>query len=371
MESLAPHRAYPEHPAWQQAWRLRCCPPDHMLVKPADDRLRDHLALCPWCREALDLPECPIPELDVLEPQPPPLLLPGQLYTLHPKLAGWGPKARYYNPPIVLILSCPDAQSVFVSQTYGDFDLAGPDDVLLDTGFQGFAQPWNCYTLLQDDVCLYLGRVDVSIVETIQQRLEQEHFSPKPGSLLWFFRQMEVETGYFFSSRAVSQLMEHHEHDLAVLFAGTDSQAILRDLQRLPLRFGAIIPSTRSPLELLCWAEPDPQRLPLAAADDETTLALSFTAEQGCLTGVELLPLTLSSRDYANGLLTVTGSVASLPSGKLTWLLRWQAGSELIEPLPENSGHDGDFFWATFSLTPQQTLPPARLIVRLLREHQG
>ena len=31
--------------AWQQAWRLRCCPPDHLLVVPPDPQLNEHLTL--------------------------------------------------------------------------------------------------------------------------------------------------------------------------------------------------------------------------------------------------------------------------------------------------------------------------------------
>jgi len=369
MESLTPYLA--NHPAWQQAWRLRCCPPDHVLVKPADIRLREHLELCPWCRETMDLPLCLVPEMDALDPPETSPLAPGQLYALNPKLAGWGPKARYYNPPIVLTVSFPDAHSVFVCQAYGDSALAGPDDVALGPEFSGFVQPWNCYTLMREDLEMHLGTVDAPVVEMVRQRIEQNQFSPQPGSLLWFFRQLEVETGYFFSSRAVSQLLAKHEDDTTALFAQTDSRQVLQDLHCLPLRLAAVDPAKASPLDLLFWTEPDPQRLPLAAADAETTSALAFALDQGRLTGVEIQPLTISSCEYADGLLTVTGSVAFQPSGNLTWFLRWQTGEDLIEPLPENSGHDGLLFWATFSLTPQQATPPARLVVRILCEHQG
>lgn len=300
-----------------------------------------------------------------------PPLAPGQLYALNPKLADWGPKARYYNPPIVLVLSCPDARSVFVCQTYGDLELSSADDVIFDAGFHGFAQPWNCYTLLQEDLDMFLGSVDVPVVEALRQRLEQNQFSPQPGSLLWFFRQMEVETGFFFSIRAVSQLVDQHEYDFAAPFAGTDSRTILQDLQSLPLRLDAVNPSTLAPFDLLFRAEPDPQLLPLAAANDETIFALVFKADQGRITGAEIQPFSISSCEYADNLLTVTGSIASRPPGKLTLLLRWQTGNDLIEPLPENSGHDDLLFWATFSLSPQQATPPSRLVVRLIREIQG
>ncbi len=368
MELLTPHLA--DHPAWQQAWRLRCCPPDHVLAKPPDNRLHEHLALCPWCRETMELPMCPIPEMDSHDPkaaQPP---APGQLYAIDPTLADWGPKSRYYNPPVVLVVSCPDARSVFVCQTYGDSALAGPDDVALGPRFSGFAQPWNCYTLMQADLEMYLGYVGAQVVEMVQQRADQVVFSSQPGSLLWFFRQMEVETGFFFSSRAVSLLLAKHNSDPAILFADFDSTKILQNLQNLPLHLTAVDPSTASPLDLLFRAEPDQQRLPLAAADNETAPALVFALDNGRIAAAEVLPFSLSFCEYADGLLTVTGSVASRPSGDLTWLLRWQTGNEFIEPLPDHAGHDDTLFWAAFPLTPAQTTPPARLIVRIFQEIQ-
>jgi len=193
-------------PAWQQAWRLRSCPPDHLMGNPQDDHLRGHLELCPWCRDAMELPVIPNPVPVALDSSkiPP---VPGQLYTLSPKLAGWGPKSRYYNAPVVIVISCTDEHSVFVCQTYGDPEFAGPDDVPLRGAFSGFAQPWNCYTMLQSNLETSLGDVDPQVVEMVRQRIDQKIFSPQPGSLLWFFRQMEVETGYFFSSMAVSHLM--------------------------------------------------------------------------------------------------------------------------------------------------------------------
>jgi hypothetical protein len=359
-----------DHPAWQQAWRLRCCPPDHLLRKPPDNHLHDHLELCPWCRQAMEFPLFPVPEPAWPgSPEMPPVV--GQLYTLQQKLAGWGPKSRYYNPPIVLILDCPDKRSVLVCQTYGDPELAGPDDVVLGADFSGFAQPWNCYTLLQTDLEIHLGDVDPQVVAMVRKRAEQDLFSPQPGSLLWFFRQMEVETGYFFSSMAVAQLLGGYESESILSLAGTDSAKILQDLRRLPLEFADTPLTTATPLDLLFWAEPDPQRLPLAAADSETTMALVFTLAGESVATAATLPFSITFCEYVDGLLTVTGSIPGAPPGDSTWLLRWKTADRLIDPVPEHSGHDDTFFWATFSLSPDQAMPPNRLVVRLLRKDQG
>ncbi len=291
----------------------------------------------------------------------------GDLYALHEKLAGWGPKSRYYNPPVVLVLALPDGHSVFVCQTYGDQEFAGPDDVCLGGKLAGFAQPWNGYTLMREDLGLHLGTVAPQVVERVRQRLEKKIFAPQPGSLLWFFRQMEVETGFFFSHRAVTRLLEQHESALVPVEA--DNNAILRDLRKLPVRFTTTDLSTAPLSDVLCWAEADPTHLPLAAADTETTPhALLFTLNNGAITNSEVVPLSLSFHEYAAGLLTVNGSVGSLPSGFHTWIVRWQSGKQLIEPLPDHCGHEDAFFWAVFSLTQEQIMPPSCLVVRIVCE---
>ena len=318
----------------------------------------------------MDGPQGPIPEILTFDAAKKPLM-PGQLYALDPKLAGWGPKSRYYNPPIVLVISCPDEHSVFVCQTYGDTTFAGPDDVDLETGLCGFAEPWNCYTLMRSDLAFFSGTVAMQVIEIVQQQSTQSRFTPQPGSLLWFFRQMEVETGYFFSHRAVTRLLALHENDNLVRLANTDSNKIMQDLERLPLRLATLDFPPASPLDLLCWAEPDPQRLPLAAADTESLPALVFTLKEGSLTAIEVLQMKISFSEYAVGLMTITGSVPSLPAGSYSWIFRWHAENQLIEPLPDHSGHDGLHFWTAFSLKPEQAMPPGHLAVRLLREERG
>ncbi|MBV5329969.1 MAG: hypothetical protein JZU65_20480, partial [Chlorobium sp.] len=108
---------------------------------------------------------------------------------------------------MVLVLSCPDAGTVLVSQIYGDHALAGPEDVLFANNLQGFAEPWNCYTLMRDDLGILLGEVDATVVSTILVQAKRTDAPLQFGSLLWFFRQMEVETGYYFASHAGNRLM--------------------------------------------------------------------------------------------------------------------------------------------------------------------
>ncbi|MBM9536293.1 hypothetical protein [Desulfobulbus alkaliphilus] len=361
---------YAGSPAWKQAWRLRCCPPEHMLIRPADQRLRDHLEICPWCRDTLELPPCPLPMDQPLESIAPTTPLPGHIYFLHSRLAGWGPKSRYYNPPAVLILSCPDEHSLFVAQIYGDLSLAGADDIVLPPDPGGFAQPWNCYTLMRDDVGPRLGKVDADLVVTLLEQRKQGELPLQPGSLLCFFRQMEVETGYYFAQQASRRLMMVHTGQSATLLRYTDHRELLPDLLQLPLKMITDATSVTGMDDLLAVTCADERLLPLAAADAATIQALVFTVEQGRLVAATVETLTLTSRDYADGVLTVTGLADCSSTEVQAWIVRWQSGTELIPPLPGQSGCEERLFWAAFPLKPHQADQPGTLIVRILRERR-
>ncbi len=355
--------------AWQQAWRLRCCPPEQLLTTPPDVRLQEHLALCPWCRASMDLPPCPLPVPLAANAPSPIAPLPGQVYAIHSRLAGWGPKGRYYNPPLVLILSLPDERSVFVSQIYGDEDLAGHDDVPLGNALRGFAQPWNCYTLMRDDLGMRLGEVDAGITETVLQRADWVESPVQPGSLLWFFRQMEVETGFFFAQLATERLLTIYEHSVCALLRYEKNEGLVQDLLRLPITLAAGFGGIGLD-DLLAGTCADDRLLPLAAADGDVAQALVFTMDRGRIVAARNETLLLSFQERAGNILTVTGSAVSIPEEALTWIFRWRTGNELIPPLPGQSGREGPVFWAAFSLTPEQIVQPGTLVVRVLAVRQ-
>ncbi len=355
--------------SWQQAWRLRCCPPEVLLTNPADDSLSEHLAICPWCRATLDLPQ---PILPVI-PATPPLdstPSPGHVYAIRSQLAGWGPKSRYYNAPLVLVLSCPDKKSVLVSQIYGDQALAGPGDVCFADGLQGFAESWNCYTLMTNDLESLLGEIDATIVDAVLTKAEETEASLQPGSLLWFFRQMEVETGYYFARQAGTRLMTLYENEFTrPLLTYIDPQELWHDLQCLPLTQTSC-PPTNMISDLLAYATADERRLPLAAAEEEGLLALVFTVAQGRITSAATESLTLSFQEYHDGILTVTGSTAFDNCNQCTWLFWWQIDQELISPLPGQSGCSDGIFWAAFPLEQAQAERTGTLIIRLVQERE-
>ena len=353
--------------AWQQAWRLRCCPPDHLLVAPASPQLSDHLTVCPWCRSSLDLPPCPFPgPVSTPAPAAGPLQL-GQVRAVRPTLGDWGPKSRYYNPPAVLVIDLPDSGAVFVCQVYGDNTLAGPNDIPLGGDLAGFAEPWNTYTLMQDDLDTLLGEAAPGVVAAVLEQRSQPEPALQPGSILWFFRQMEVETGYFFTHRAVSDLMAAHDNESAPTAIPLDPDRVRRALERLPLRFTLPVAPLATPLDLLAWATADERLLPLAAADPQRIQALVFTVADGDITSVKAESLALDFHEYSNGVLTITGTGPATGSDDhCNWLFWWQAGHDLVGALPGQSGWRDGVFWAAFALTPEQFDRNGHMVVRLL-----
>ena len=202
--------------AWLLAQRMRCCPPDDILFGDVekDKALEDHLQDCQSCRQArLDFPDginMQLPKIKNKKNS----LSPGELWSISPDMRGWGEKNRYYNPPVVLITADAGGYGFTVVQTYCNMLLAGKDDIALNgeaNELTGFAQPWNRYTLHRKNLGIYLGRVSEPCLQEVILALDNEPEEVKPGSLLWFFRHMEVETGWYFSQQAFPVLMDAYE----------------------------------------------------------------------------------------------------------------------------------------------------------------
>jgi hypothetical protein len=201
--------------AWDLAWQTRFCPPQESILA---DRLAPealaHLRVCPACQElaACQGEPSPGPVATPAAPAPRPGAdpAPGQLWSLAPALGGWGPKHRFYNPPVVLILRAGLhlANGLLVAQTYHDPLLQGEDDVPLNG--QRFAQPWNIYTLHRDGLGTLHGQFGPAAAA--QVLAASRHL----------FRQMEIELGSFFASAAVCALLEEYQ---ALAESGEPSQA--------------------------------------------------------------------------------------------------------------------------------------------------
>ncbi|WP_045214245.1 hypothetical protein [Desulfonatronovibrio magnus] len=197
---------------WQIALNIRTCPPDTILFKETSENLTRHIRSCYMCQMNLEIQVDKTwswPEVyQKLECDSGPE--PGQVRKIRPELAGWGPKDRYYNPPLVLILEVVDEQAVRVAQIYPGEEFKTEDDTYLD-GF-GYAQSWNIYTLAVHDLEGLLGTIDSQTVQRIIHNSEK-YFHAEENSMIYLFRCMETEVGSFFSQQSISHLIQSLEHE--------------------------------------------------------------------------------------------------------------------------------------------------------------
>lgn len=195
---------------WQIALNIRTCPPDTILFKETSKNLTRHIRSCYMCQMNLEIQVDETwswPEVyQKLECDSGPE--PGQITKVSSELAGWGPKDRYYNPPLVLILEVIDEQAVRVVQIYPGEEFKSEDDIYLD-GI-GYAQPWNIYTMGIKDLEGQVGAVDFDILQKIID-ISEKYFHAEEDSMIYLFRCMEIEVGSFFSQQSISRLVLEHE----------------------------------------------------------------------------------------------------------------------------------------------------------------
>lgn len=361
--------------AWLRAWRLRCCPPEHILHGKVDKHLQEHLRLCPWCRADRDTGPAgfaPIPDPQQAFPSP----TVGHIWGIRADLGGWGPKHRYYSPPVVMIINVPAPNALTVVQTYDDLSFAGRDDLRLDNGFEGFAQPWNRYTIKQQDLGHYFG----SVTDELSRRAREfpaPVTGPGVGSLLWFFRQMEVETGFYFSSRAVEELMGEYAKDdvqltaqpgdLTASLCYADAMELFTDIARLPLSVpeGAAT-EYLSLVHAFASIEPADELLPKAAADvGNRVTALCFSLRGGRVREAATLDFDITHCDVSAGMLYVNGDAPTLgPQDQC--LFFWRLGETLLEPAPGEAGCREKIFWAAFPVQDIANPMEGELVVRVI-----
>lgn len=364
---------------WLRAWRHRCCPPDYILHEKKSPQLDRHLEHCPWCRN--DLKRGPagfhIPD-DLISDDSGPQAVPGQLWSVSDSLSGWGPKNRYYNPPLVLIIDQPDPHAVNIVQVCDDMTFFGPDDVVLDNDRIGFAQPWNRYTLKKTDLGFFFGSVSTGLLQQLTTDSDTHAGELEPGSLLWFFRQMEVETGFFFAEQAMHALMAHYETEnvqpddsgLDNLLKYRNTGELLADILHLPLQY----PETQNrdvPLsQALALLKPESRLLPRAAAGPEKSVTgLVLIVQDDRIRGVETTEFKITHQACHGEMLHIIGHAQQDDYGSGSLLFYWQCGSQLsqiIEPVPGESGCREKVFWAVFPVAECENPMQGRLIVRIL-----
>jgi hypothetical protein len=205
---------------------------------------------------------------------------PGQIWSLKPRLGGWGPDAAYFTPPLVLIVSLLSApiQAVRVAQIFHEPDLAGPGDVELSVE-QGLAEAWNLYTLAAADLDSCQGSVADKLLDEVVSLSDQSHPDPEPHSVLQAFRELELKTSCIMASRSLFSALDAEKETVTMpseildLLAGKNPDFLRARLQRTYPEL--ILPSERNISGLTLLGLVDWHNLPLAAADSDNEIIVN------------------------------------------------------------------------------------------------
>jgi len=314
--------------------QYRTCPPPEVRNDPSQRLAHEqHLSICPYCsmqkreeHEAWIDFSTKIEDLFWQAKRTYKIeeVCPGQFRFLRGDLGRWR-ESLFYNPPMVLVLENTGVISddVLVSQIYHDISLAGPGDLILTDSRTPagdlFVESWNIYTLKASDLGASLGCVPPEIINAVKS-LEKEPdeypdwaILPRPFTVndpRIYFRELEVEVGYTFAVRSVSELMEEAEaHRLRLAYTSVKA---LRDAVR------KIVPGTRwqrEPMtreEALALAELPPEQLPLAAGDQtkERRTANFVWVKDGVVQAVDPRGLEIYGQ---SGALTISGRILGHP----------------------------------------------------------
>ena len=228
--------------AWQTAYEQRTCPPAAVLyADPPDTNLQKHLSFCDSCRESREMnQEEKVAWQELFGKMAQTTVRaeaeakqPGQVWSLNKSLGGWQEDGRYFTPPAVLLLSRQDATAWKVAQLYSDKRLMGDGDAWLGDMF-GFGEGWNAYTIRDNQLDAYMGAVTPEQLQQVTIAASVSHEPAEEGSILSYFRNMEIETGAFVvvptveavvSTRATLQPVESPLQKLVDWFRPLFSQA--------------------------------------------------------------------------------------------------------------------------------------------------
>ena len=319
------------------AKQYRQCPPPDIVQNPLQqDQINLHCSICPYCSTDLS---SDIPLWDKLSkmivknysktsiPEPDIAIRPGQFRRITYGLAGWK-DGLYYSPPLILVLELnePRFNTALVAQTFHDITLAGPEDLILTAEQTGcgelFVQSWHIYTLNADHLEPPSGQIAQEIFEGVKRMTKNPDDLPDwalmPAPLTEhdprkYFRELEVETGYFFASQSVGRLIGDLEpHRIRIAYSSLDEliQALNEKIEGI---FCPVHVDTME--EALAAVELPEEYYPLAASDkDKKTVVAKFVFIQNQkiinLKGAEA---EIYSATPVSGGVAVSGKIHGLP----------------------------------------------------------
>lgn len=361
--------------AWQEVYRERTCPGHKVLFSEEyAAEVAEHNKRCPACealtREELDSwkelgeslrtvvrkPENPEPAV-------------GQVRALKAVLGGWDEEHRYINPPMVLVLEVfQDVHGVRVAQIFDAPELALSDDVDLED-YLGHAESWNSYAMRAEDLGECWGRVSKETVQRVRSLAEQgvEAEQPEEDSVIYFFRQLELEVGARMAMQALPDLVERHEQSLFPGWMNDPAEVRGKVLKFAPR---AEVPETGDSLAMLAGMRFPEEMRNLAASDPGTTIQYNvLTLGESDFQSGRVGLARLDEQDLDGETIHVEGRLdQSIEDGML--LAWWKVDERFVEGDVEIDAR-GVYFEADFSDRSEQELREGELILLLLRRDDG
>lgn len=368
--------------AWEEALRVRGCPPQAVLcAEPISDSLQGHLNACPWCEEERE-------DLKALGPSMPKPqeawelssfsasghdAQPGDVVRLAISLSDWGPKDRYYNAPLVLVLeSLPEPLSAFRVALVHDFpDLAGPWDVEVAPGI--FAEPWNTFACLNAHWDGPIFSVPASVLNDVRQRVQNPWQTVQPEdtlpheprhSFLSAFCRLEVEVASFFAQRILEDLMIFQENPITAAL-----ESLFKDPRAFRTAFGPWLrldPHAEPSLKTLLAAPWADERLPMAAAPAQEILTVRIVRLRESGPVLEAATGEISVCEPTRDGFLVGGRVITKLSQAAELHAVWLVSGREIWPDQVFLDTDTGYFRLFFSEVPKPSASPKNLCITVM-----
>ena len=318
------------------AKQYRRCPPPRIMEEPSQQKaLKNHRSVCPYCaghdresRIAWDTLAHEIKRMRLsveksnLDEHKP--VRPGQLRLVQPDPGLWR-ENYFYTAPMVLTLKRTTAipGAILVAQIYHDIQMAAPGDLILTADDVALGplmvECWNTYTVKETHLGPALYTVPQRVMDAVLECENQSEFCPEWAMLprplaendpRIFFRELELEVAYTFSSQSVSQLMEVYE--------GRALKLLVSSPERLQEMMRTAAPGThwkRLPLsieEAFALAALPAENLPLAAMDKTAHIRTANLVRMEAGRVKSITPVHMVLHGQSGGLI-LSGRIHPLP----------------------------------------------------------
>jgi hypothetical protein len=344
--------------AWQSALEQRTCPDSDILyAEIIDDNLRKHLSYCDVCREnrAMQLEEKtawqgllgkmseqaikPARETEKQE---------GQVWTLKKTRHCCQEDGRYFQPPAVLLLGKAEKNRKTVvwnaAQLYEDKRLMAGGDIPLDDIF-GFAEAWNCYELNEELLDLCFGCVKQDELKLVIAASVTSHEPAQEGSILSFFRSMEIEVGKYVTLSAVDTLVDELSNNEVFL------QNIIGSLAEVYQKLSGLrLPEFANSLIDLISGTTDPNGISPVVASTSTPLSVNIVIRQidGTI-AIRTVGATLTDNNWEDGDYYVAGKLNEIQNEELFLAASLNVNGKVVCECQSNIEKDSPYFDIVFS----------------------